>query len=678
VKWRKIGQCAAALWLAVELSGDALVELPAYRVEAWHFDNLGTEVAADVVRAGALEVAATGAGSVPEVLERLAGVRFHGYTAGGGEGQLALRGFGDNSGLRVLVLVDGVAYNPPDMGGINWLGMDPVELETVEVIRGGQSVLYGNQAVAGVVKLRTRMPEGPLAGTLRIAAGSWGEARASGAVEGRTGEFGLRLGGHGMEADGYREHSAWRARTGYLAWMWEGAAAGEWRGRAQVDSTETRFPGPLTYQQMRTDPRQSTASGSDGALTRTRMLALSGSGEGAIVEWDLQAGFLERDREWQLDGREADNRHRRWTASPRARAIIPGGFVMAGVDIAQDRLDTTDYLSRGEGIVRAEADIERLTLGGYLFGSLLLGGGWTLSGGLRLEGSRTDNLYRHYREEQLRPELETNRGTVPNPEYRDPPETDPRMSFDGRIDKSGWAAELSLMRDMGNGLHLWTGWDRVYRYPSLDETASYQGYPLADPLNTGLAPETGHNFELGLKRVGDNWHLGTTVFLMRLDDEIAFDDEALLNANIGATERIGVEVSAGYQTSGYGFAGRLGRTRAVYRSGGPAAPGATLPLVPEHEGTLSGWLALWRNLRLRGHVQVISGRVQGNDYSAQRQRIPGYTLAGAAVSWEGGGGLSASLAVDNLFDGNHAVTAYNGGFYPGAGRRFTFRAGARF
>ena len=76
------------------------------------------------------------------------------------EGQVAMRGFGDNSGLRVLILVDGIPYNPPDMGGISWLGIDPGELELVEVLRGGQTVLYGNHAVSGVIKLRTRKPGG--------------------------------------------------------------------------------------------------------------------------------------------------------------------------------------------------------------------------------------------------------------------------------------------------------------------------------------------------------------------------------------------------------------------------------------------------------------------------------------------------------------------------------------
>jgi iron complex outermembrane receptor protein len=672
--------CVGMLLGALGCLGDGVVELPAYRVDGWHFDWLGVGSGADVVRLGEPEIEAAMAGGVPELLARLGGVRFHGFTAGGSEGQVALRGFGEGSGLRALVLVDGVVYNPPDMGGINWQGVEVAELEQVEIIRGGQGVLYGNHAVSGVVKLQTRRPQGGLGGRLQVESGSWGHDRVVVSLEGGAGRFGMRGGGQLVESRGYREHSASRGRTGYVTWIWDEAesAAGEWRGRLQVEDSETAFPGPLTWQQMRADPRQSVSSGMDRAQADLRTLSLSGRGEGDWGGWELQGGALERERRWQLDGRSMDNAHWRWMLTPRIRIRLGDAFVIGGIDTSQDFLDTRDYLSRDEGIIRAVADIERLSLGGYLFGGLTLGEGWTLSGGVRREAARTDNRYVHYREEQLRPLLETNRGTVPNPDYRDPPEADPRLSYAGEVRKRGWAAELTLVRQLAHGTSIWLGWDRVYRYPALDETASYQGYPLADPLNTNLLPETGHNFEAGLKRMGTNWHWGMTLWWMRLDDEIAYDERALLNRNIGATGRRGAELSFGYQSGRYGFSGRLAGTRAEYRSGALAQSGARLPLAPEWEANLSGWWRPAAQLRMGGHAIAYSDQVQGNDYQSERRRIAGYALFGVFLSWEPRNGMTASIAVDNLLDREHAVTAYNGGFYPGAGRRVTLRLGGEF
>ncbi|MEX0326382.1 MAG: TonB-dependent receptor, partial [Puniceicoccaceae bacterium] len=224
-------------WLVLMLlavlgvEADPVVELGPYVVEAWHFDGLGMDIPANVLRLERVDLERSGAWSVPQVLEQAAGVRFRQFTGTGAEGQLALRGFGDNSGLRVLVLVDGQVFNPPDMGGINWLGLPLGELETVEVLRGGQTVLYGNHAVSGVVKLRTREPGGELAGSLEGEGGSDATRRATVSLQQAIGTVGLRGGLDWMESAGYRENSDVESRAGYLAWNLGLKDGPKWRGR---------------------------------------------------------------------------------------------------------------------------------------------------------------------------------------------------------------------------------------------------------------------------------------------------------------------------------------------------------------------------------------------------------------------------------------------------------------
>lgn len=76
----------------------------------------------------------------------------------GGQGQprtLFLRG---SNSEHVLVLVDGVAVNDPNSTGRSFdFGQIPVgDIERIEVIRGAQSVLYGSNAMGGVVQIFTK------------------------------------------------------------------------------------------------------------------------------------------------------------------------------------------------------------------------------------------------------------------------------------------------------------------------------------------------------------------------------------------------------------------------------------------------------------------------------------------------------------------------------------------
>ncbi|AXE64836.1 hypothetical protein BBF93_11810 [Hyphomonas sp. CACIAM 19H1] len=99
--------------------------------------------------------------TLDEALERIPGVAI---TRSGGVGQntqVRMRGF---TTKHVLVLIDGVKVNNPSEAdnqfGIDHLFLDNVE--RVEVLRGPQSGVYGADAVAGVINVITKRPNGPL------------------------------------------------------------------------------------------------------------------------------------------------------------------------------------------------------------------------------------------------------------------------------------------------------------------------------------------------------------------------------------------------------------------------------------------------------------------------------------------------------------------------------------
>ena len=65
-----------------------------------------------------------------------------------------LRGF--NGQNRTLVLLDGQPINDPFSGGVTWTSLPIDEVQSVEVVRGPFSSLYGGNALGGVIHVLTR------------------------------------------------------------------------------------------------------------------------------------------------------------------------------------------------------------------------------------------------------------------------------------------------------------------------------------------------------------------------------------------------------------------------------------------------------------------------------------------------------------------------------------------
>lgn len=658
----------------VLLTGEQVVELAPLLVEGRHFDEVALSLPLGVTRIEREELERSGARSVPEVLERLAGVRLIDTTGNGANGQVSMRGFGDNSGLRALIIVDGQVYNPPDMGSINWLGIDLAQLETVEVLRGGQTVLYGNHAVSGVIKLTTRRIDESGEGIMAVGVGSDEDYHFRAGVSGMAGELGIRVSTGWRQLQGYRDHSALTSRTLQLKGEQKFKKGSRWTGGLSYTRSAMELPGPLSYESMLSNPRGAVAGLGDVA-GETLQLTQYGEGTTGWGGWELAAGYLERDGEWNLSGLYADNQLDRFTLNPRAKITLGKGYFIGGVDIFLDKVSHTGFLDRDRDITVSVADLQRATAGGYLFHSREMGNGLQLSGGIRMESAGTDNRNDHFMESQLLAEFETNRGTVSNPYYKNPPDLDPDLSFEGSIEKSGWSGEISLLWKAGESTAVWGGWDRVYRYPALDEAASYQGYPLSDPLNEGLDPETGNNFEVGFKHSGQNWQASLAVFYLRLDDEISFveyENESgtgfvRLNDNIGDSTRWGMETWVSFQSGNYGWSILFNWNDASLAAG--TGKIGKLPLVPEYETGLIAWIKPGDSLRLQFFGRYLDDQVQGNDFSMGNLRIPGYFLAHVTMHWDVNDNLDVIAGINNLFNKVHAASAYAGGFYPGAGRQ---------
>lgn len=90
-------------------------------------------------------------GNIQSILESVPGILYS--RSGGINGQITFRGQNSNSS-RSIVMIDGVRYSGRNTLELNTL--DPYAFESIEIIRGPASSLWGSDAMNGVVNFRSR------------------------------------------------------------------------------------------------------------------------------------------------------------------------------------------------------------------------------------------------------------------------------------------------------------------------------------------------------------------------------------------------------------------------------------------------------------------------------------------------------------------------------------------
>ncbi|MDF7823681.1 TonB-dependent receptor [Pontiellaceae bacterium B12227] len=663
------GIVGALLGVAAQAATNQAIVVSAPRLD--DLDLMAVDTAADVTVIDRQTIEQSGAKSVPDLLQHEANVLIRSTTGNGFDGQISMRGYGENSHLRTLVTLDGHTMNRPDMGGVGWMEIPVDNIERIEVIRGGQNVLYGNHALGGVVKITSK--RGADAGLKAgVTLGSFGYQMGSAGSGAAVGNVDLYAGVQGFSSDGYRTNSAARAVSAFGSVAWYINNLDTLTFRVSFTDSESEFPGPLGYEEMQQDPTQSSSDD----------LAEAASGHVSAIweaerEWGgmrLTGGAKFQDRNWVTGGTYGDNQLAGYSLGPRIRWGDSDVFIMSGIDIRYDQVkhanlhpDNTDY-------ALSDAELSRLTLAPYLFGQRELSRRFSVNGGLRYEHAQTDNDYDDYVDEQILPFRNTNRGPVSNPNYKNPPDIDPLLSYDGVIKKQGWAAETSLMYEPNKLWSAWLSYDHGYHYPSLDESASYQGYPLTDPLNEALEPEISDTVELGGRFQNRNWLCSLNTFIRFMEDEIVFVSETVggitmqSNENIGSTRRVGAEVEVAYTERWYGASTRWSVVDA--RMNGGEYDGNSVPLVPWANGTVSGWLKPAEFLRLAAVWSFVAQQYQGGDQENGERKMDAYGLLGFRVYVDLTDHAGLHILMDNVLDETYASSAYYGGFYPGAGRSF--------
>jgi iron complex outermembrane receptor protein len=116
-------------------------------------------------------------GQLPKLLEFTPGVDF--TQSGLYDFNFNTRGFNSSLNRRILTLIDGRDPSVAFLGSQEWAAISfPMdELQSVELVRGPGSALYGANAFNGVLNMTTKSPRGSEGGQLRLTGGDLGTRR---------------------------------------------------------------------------------------------------------------------------------------------------------------------------------------------------------------------------------------------------------------------------------------------------------------------------------------------------------------------------------------------------------------------------------------------------------------------------------------------------------------------
>jgi iron complex outermembrane receptor protein len=552
------------------------------------------------------------AGSIAELLRGQAGLHVSDIFGDGSQATIDLRGFGPTAGSNTLVLIDGRKLNNSADGASPDLSLiDIDDIAQIEILQGSSGVLYGNQAVGGVVNfIRKKSFED--SARIGIRAGSFNSRQLSAAGNKVFGRNRISASFSDWSTDNYRDHNdaenqrlsvrAERIDRGLTTYI-----------EAEAVDEEIDTPGALLEDELDEDREQSISFYEDDYFeTETRMIRIGMSkvlDDARTVSLDY--ADRDTDREFIQTFRPFPGSR---TTQDRDTGILNASYKVVPLD--SDSLSS--YLV---GFTREDTDYELVSIFGpqkidQVIQDVYLSTQW--STGAR---SQIDAGVRYSDQEA---DIEDE-------------------DFDDTITVFSLGYSHSFDR-----VKLFARADQNFRYPTVEE---HTNVPFGD--DPGLDTQQGVSMELGMEYRLSEYRLRGTLYRIDLEDEIAFDSFSS-NLNLDETERNGLIVEAARQWSS-AIDTRISLTFMDAEISDGEFDGNQLPLVPERTIRVDGNYRFNPELLFNVEVIAVDEQVFGGDFTNSLDKLDSYEVVNANVSYKYKNWM-LGFRINNLLDEEYSET----------------------
>lgn len=436
---------------------------------------------------------------------------YAGYgVSGGAAGNISMRGM-SGSAARMLILIDG----HPNYAGIYGHPIadsyQSLMTERVEVLRGPASLLYGSDAMAGVINIVTKKPQDGTHAYVHAGYGSFNTAESEFSVNTRQGKLSAVASGSYNRTDGHRDRMNFEQFGGYAKIGYD--ISKNWNASANVDITRFKASQPGSVDNPYFDSDQDITRGTTALVIDNNYDKTSGT-VSLFYNWG---------EHWINDGYgpndpDASKRNPRpfrfishdkmWGASAwQSASLFEGNRLTLGVDyyIYGGKANNHFVDGPGAGTDDLQVDAKEGEIAGYAEMRQMIGDWLTLNAGLRAD---------HH----------SKAGT----------ELVPQAGAAFHLPAN---AEVKLSAGKG------------FRYPIIREMYMY------NPANAELKAESLWNYEIAFSQslFEGRLNYGLNLFLMNIENTIQTLPNPAgggpLNQNSGELKNKGIEVQASYLIS---------------------------------------------------------------------------------------------------------------------------------
>ena len=443
---------------------------------------------------------------VPGLFVTSRGVMGYGVSDGAAGG-ISLRGLSGGS-AQLMVLIDGHPQYAGIFGHPISDSYQSLLADRVEVLRGPASVLYGSNAMGGVINIVTRkMREDGVKTDLRAGYGSYNTLETELTNRVRKGRFSSVVSGSYNRTDGHRDNMQFEQYGGYVKLGYDLTA--NWNTYADVNVTHfnATYPGPVSAPLLEGDQR--ITRGVASFALENRYERTSG-GLSFFYNWGkhwINDGYTPGAGESPQDGRFNSFDDMMGISFYQSARFFKGNRITFGFDWFRYGGEAwTEYVKGEDAGTRSDlVDKRENEMAGYVDFRQDIGSWLTFNAGLRVD---------HH----------------------------------SRVGTE-WVPQFGTAFHLPENVELKASAAKGFRYPILREMYMFP------PQNPDLQPESMWNYELAFSQrlLGGRLHYGLNLFyidgknlIMRLPNP---SGSGMLNQNSGAVDNAGVEAQVAYRIS---------------------------------------------------------------------------------------------------------------------------------